>query len=270
MYKSVPIYFLSQLKGESTLLTLLHRMILQNIFSFVSVRSWICSSTNFVFCLLSPPAGGLVLRLIFSFFLIIPAFGQNIQPPEFGKGALGLRYGMGRVPYTLGKVVPHLYNLPPENQKHRNSMPRIFLPGVRRLVPQEYPSIQTAINDCEDGDTVLVSEGTYFENIRYKGKAIVVTSNYLIDGDTTHISQTIIDGSNPSNPDSGSVVYFIDGEDTTSVLCGLTITKGTGTRSLWFGIWYRMGGGVYCESSGARIIHNRIIRNQVIDQAASG
>jgi enterochelin esterase-like enzyme len=142
--------------------------------------------------------------------------------------------------------------------------------GVRRGVPQDYALIQAAINACSDGDTVLVSEGTYLENIRYSGKAIIVASLFLIDGDTTHIDRTIIDGSDPSHPDSGSVVYFVSGEDTNSVLCGFTVTGGTGTRFIDGGIWYRVGGGVLCNFAGARIVKNRITRNRVVGASAAG
>jgi len=145
-----------------------------------------------------------------------------------------------------------------------------MLTGVRRLVPQEYPTIQAAIDSSSHGDTVLVSDGTYVENIRFRGKAIVVASLYITDGDTSHIGQTIIDGSNPSNPDSASVVYFVEGEDTTSVLYGFTITGGSGTPWTLQNTW-QAGGGVFCVGAfGATIINNRIIENHVSGENASG
>ena len=143
-------------------------------------------------------------------------------------------------------------------------------------VPGDQTSIQDGINAAVNGDTVLVADGTYLENINFLGKAITVASHYIMDADTSHISNTIIDGSSPSNADSGSVVSFISGEDTTSVLYGFTITNGSGTITeyTWQNDVYstRAGGGVFCYNSGARISHNKIINNQIPEyvEAAGG
>jgi hypothetical protein len=130
-------------------------------------------------------------------------------------------------------------------------------------VPGDVPTIQAGIDSAADGDTVLVQPGTYIENINYKGKSIVVGSLTLTTGDTSYISQTVIDGSQPSHADSGSVVFFISGEDTTSVLCGFTITGGTGTLKMRDGTMFKAGGGIFCLT-GAKIECNKIINNSVV------
>jgi len=83
-------------------------------------------------------------------------------------------------------------------------------------VPSEYSTIQQGIDASQDADTVLVQPGTYVENINYNGKNITVASLFLTSADTSYISQTIIDGNQ-----SGSVVTFETGEDTTAVFCGI-------------------------------------------------
>jgi hypothetical protein len=128
-------------------------------------------------------------------------------------------------------------------------------------VPEDQPTIQSGIDAASDGDTVLVAQNTYYENINFKGKAITVASYYLIDPDSAHINNTIIDGSQPANPDSAAVVMFFSGEDTTSVLSGFTITNGKGV--LFSSLYARCGGGIAGMLSGAKIMHNKIINNAV-------
>ena len=105
-------------------------------------------------------------------------------------------------------------------------------------VPADQPTIQTAIDAAANGDTVLVSDGTYKENINFKGKAITVTS---VNGPAT----TTIDGGGVD-----SVVTFNTGEGAGSVLNGFTITNGNGFE----------GGGIFVSSSST-ITNNVITAN---------
>ncbi len=133
--------------------------------------------------------------------------------------------------------------------------------GVAQIihVPADQPTIQAGIDAANDGDTVLVADGTYLENINFNGKAITVASHFIMDADTNHINNTVIDGSQPANPDFGSVITLDMGEDTTSVICGLTITNGSGIYLQNYDA--RIGGGIVCYHATAKILNNKIINN---------
>jgi hypothetical protein len=141
-------------------------------------------------------------------------------------------------------------------------VPATILGQVLR-VPDDYSTIQLAINATQSGDTVQVSDGVYLENIVFPEYPIVVASHFLINNDPDHIESTVIDGSNPINPDRATVVDMTLATDTLSVICGFTIKGGAGTlddddelQSV------RIGGGVFI--SAGKVIHN-IIRNNEIE-----
>ncbi|MHC4945053.1 MAG: right-handed parallel beta-helix repeat-containing protein, partial [Planctomycetota bacterium] len=119
-------------------------------------------------------------------------------------------------------------------------------------VPDDFTSIQGAIDATVNGDTVVVRSGTYVENIDFKGKAITVKSEEGPD-------VTVIDGGNPVNPDFASVVIFSKGEDEDSVLEGFTLTNGGGTSP--GGPPCSDGGGIYCNGSSPTIKKNVITGN---------
>jgi hypothetical protein len=134
-------------------------------------------------------------------------------------------------------------------------------------VPADQPTIQAGINAASEGDTVLVAEGTYFENINFIGKAFTLASLFILDRDTAHISRTVIDGSQPSNPDTASVVIMWSGEDTTSVLMGFTITGGKGTMvniPVNDNSKLLSAGGILIKGSGGKIIDNVIEENHTV------
>jgi predicted outer membrane repeat protein len=127
------------------------------------------------------------------------------------------------------------------------------------FVPDDSSTIQAGINGASDGDTVLVSRGLYCERINFLGKGILVASNFVFDQDTTTIDSTIIDADTEviGIADTGSVVCFVSGEDSTSKISGFTIRNGRGLM----GTEWSSGGGIVCFSSSPQITHNRIMNN---------
>jgi hypothetical protein len=110
-------------------------------------------------------------------------------------------------------------------------------------VPDDFPTIQAALDSCASGDTIIVRDGTYTgdgnRDIDFTGKAIVLMSE---NGPEV----TIIDCEG-----AGRGFHFYSGEDSSSVVHGFTIKNG-----------YAMyGGGIYCVNSSPTITGNTIEEN---------
>jgi hypothetical protein len=71
-------------------------------------------------------------------------------------------------------------------------------------VPADQATIGAGIFAASEGDTIVVSPGEYFENLNFRGKKIVLTSLWYLDRDTSFIRATIINGSQPIQPDTAS------------------------------------------------------------------
>ncbi len=131
-------------------------------------------------------------------------------------------------------------------------------------VPRDVPTVQGAIDSARARDTVLVAPGRYFENLRLRGRNIVLAGEFLLAHDSSLIGRTVLDGSRPTNPDSGTVLTIYQFEDSTTVIEGFTITGGTGT--VWYDnkdkIFFREGGGILVDLAGPTIRNNVITGNQ--------
>ncbi len=114
-------------------------------------------------------------------------------------------------------------------------------------VPDDFDTIQEGIDEAEDGDTVLVAPGRYFENLYIGYRNLTLASLIVTTGDTAYIDSTIIDGD-----EAGSCITIVNltGESTT--IRGFTITNG-----LAYG-----GGGISCSNSDPKLIDLHITENQ--------
>ncbi len=107
-----------------------------------------------------------------------------------------------------------------------------FPQGATVYVPDDYNSIQIAINAVVAGDTVVVRPGTYSEyEISFGGKSITLLAEM---GPT----QTTIDGTG-----AGSVFTFNGAESADAILDGFSITNGSA--------WDGGGISITADSSGA-------------------
>jgi len=104
-----------------------------------------------------------------------------------------------------------------------------------------FKTIQHAIGAAEDGDVIIVEEGTYDECINISGRNITLRSTDPSNWNT--VAATIINAGS-----SGSVVTFTGTEDEDCVLEGFTITGGSVSSA-------GEGGGITGNSTLATISH---------------
>jgi len=121
--------------------------------------------------------------------------------------------------------------------------------------PADFSTIQAAIDDANDGDTVVVAPGTYTgdgnRDIDFKGKAITVKSE---DGPQT----CIIDcQGTKDNPHRGFQVYSLNSSN--AVLDGFKVINGYAKDT---------GGGIYCTEAG--IIRNCIVTSNYSEDNGGG
>jgi len=125
-------------------------------------------------------------------------------------------------------------------------------------VPNEYSTIQVAIDAAIGGDTVLVANGTYTgsgnKNLDFHGKAITVESQ-------NGPGKTVINCQG-----EGRGVIFHSNEGSASILRGFTIKNGHVDGNSLFG---GKGGGIFCYD-GAPTIDNCIISSCKADGFGGG
>ena len=131
-------------------------------------------------------------------------------------------------------------------------------------VPDDYSSIQKALDNASTGDTVLVAPGTYYENIIWPHiDGIILLSECGPDS-------TIIDGGG-----GGDVIRIGTGVDSTTVIKGFTIKNAisgiycymhssptiVGNIITEHITGAREGGGICCKGGSSPLIVNNTIKN---------
>jgi parallel beta-helix repeat protein/predicted outer membrane repeat protein len=130
-------------------------------------------------------------------------------------------------------------------------------------VPDDYSSIQDAIDAAADGDVIVVKPGKYSGSIDFNGKNITLSSSNPEDPEI--VATTIIDAGGVN-----SAVAFKSGESEAAVITGFTITGGSGNlETLEFIIEgealevpsYYGGGIIVLNGSSPTITGNVIVDN---------
>jgi hypothetical protein len=150
--------------------------------------------------------------------------------------------------------------------------------GKTVTVPGDFPSIQEAVNNAQDGDTIVVDPGRYFGGS--DGISLMVDKPVTImsrnPDDPSAVAATIIDGYLGTNPFENIGVFFGPSADSRTVLNGITIENCGGQ-------WASgddgdrddlhpdgedgspgQGAGILVFKGAAPIIKNCIIRNNLV------
>lgn len=131
-------------------------------------------------------------------------------------------------------------------------------------VPEMFTTIQKAIDEAEEGNVIIVSPGTYSENIDFKGKNVTLQSSDPNDPDIVVV--TIIDGGGKS-----SVVTFQNAETKEAKLLGFTITNGAGNQlQIDDDTFVTVGGGILVQDDSAPIIEGNIIQGNYANYFGGG
>ena len=135
-------------------------------------------------------------------------------------------------------------------------------------VPEDHATIQAGIDASSEGDTVLVAQGMYVENLILE-KEIVLASHAINDDlddwmNNENIQNTIIVGNEPTDPKKGSCIQVSFGNIQPTIL-GFSLQDGLGTAMViddcGINRYERSGGAILAYQAYPIISYNRFLNN---------
>ncbi|MCP4743017.1 MAG: hypothetical protein GY871_12450, partial [Actinomycetales bacterium] len=121
-------------------------------------------------------------------------------------------------------------------------------------VPDGFGTIADAIDAAPDGSIISLAAGTYNEAIDFGSK------NLVLQGDASDPSSVVLDGTGLET----SVVSIVDGQDSSSMVIGLTIANGSIGSPFPGQPTNRVGGGLFVDNTSP------VIQDCVFESNASG
>ena len=121
-------------------------------------------------------------------------------------------------------------------------------------VPNDYETIQEAVDAAINGDRIILDAGNYNENVVIDNKDIVIGSKYLTTGDEFFILTTRIMG----DSDKGASVTFKNTISNEAGLIGLTVNQNLIFGGCWGGlpIMPSLGGAIACVDNANPRLEN--------------
>jgi CxxC motif-containing protein (DUF1111 family)/subtilisin-like proprotein convertase family protein len=110
------------------------------------------------------------------------------------------------------------------------------------LVPQEFATIQAAVDAAPQGGIIVVGPGTYIGAVNARGKSVKI---HALKG----AASTVIDGASVGV----SLVSFVSSEGPSTVFNGFTVRRGVRGTPVSPGSTFLVGGGIFVKGSSPTI-----------------
>ena len=129
-------------------------------------------------------------------------------------------------------------------------------------VPQDFHSIQEAMDSSTSGDTVLVQPGVYHELLTSPLHDLLLASRYLFTQDSSDINQTVLDGEY-----QGTLLTVRNSIRQTFRLQGFTLRNGMGFDEEYY--YFDRAGAIHAEASANLCVEDVLFLNNRAPKLAS-